>query len=124
EEVGQAGRIALRLRETLETPPAGTAEWPQYGLPADLGIGIALHAGPVFSILNPLTRQICFTGRNVDLAGYLESVTQKGEILTTEAFSILATVDAPADFFCEYMGGRSLPNAPAGVKLFRLIKAE
>ncbi len=124
EEVDQAGRIALGLREILETPPGGTAEWLQYGLPADLGISIALHAGPVFSMLNPLTGQIAFAGRNVDLAGWLESVTRKGEILTTEAFSVLATTVAPTDFFCEYIGIRSLPKVPAGVKLYRLIKAE
>jgi tetratricopeptide (TPR) repeat protein len=124
EEVDQAGRIAVRLREILETPPGGTAGWLQYGLPADLGISIALHAGPVFSMFNPLTRQTAFTGRNVDLAGWLESVTQKGEILTTEAFAVLAATGAPTDFFCEYIGSRSLPKVPAGVKLYRLIKAE
>jgi hypothetical protein len=124
EEVDQAGRVALRLREILETPPGGTAEWRQYGLPTDLGISIALHAGPVFSMFNPLTRQVGFTGRNVDLAGWLESVNQKGEILTTEAFAVLATVCAPTDFFCEYIGSRSMPRIPAGVKLYRLIKAE
>jgi tetratricopeptide (TPR) repeat protein len=124
EEVDQAGRVALHLRESLEPPPGGTAEWLQYGLPADLGISITLHAGPVFSMFNPLIRQIAFIGRNVDLAGWLQSVTQKGEILTTEAFAVLGTTGAPTDFFCEYIGSRSLPRVPAGVKLYRLIKAE
>jgi hypothetical protein len=75
-------------------------------------------------MFNPLIRQIAFTGRNVDLAGWLQSVTQKGEILTTEAFAVLGTTGAPTDFFCEYIGSRSLPRVPAGVKLYRLIKAE
>jgi tetratricopeptide (TPR) repeat protein len=125
EEVDQAGRIALRLREVLEPAPGGTAEWAKHGLPADLGVSIALHAGPIFSMFNPLTRQISFTGRNIDVVERLQSVlTNQGEILTTEAFAVLTAPGAPIDFFCEYLGNRSLPKVPGGMKLYRLIKAE
>jgi class 3 adenylate cyclase/tetratricopeptide (TPR) repeat protein len=124
EEVDQAGRIALRLREILEPPPGGTAEWSQHGLPADLGISIALHAGLVFSMFNPLTRQISLTGRPVDLAARLEPITKKGEIFTTEAFAVLASTGALPGFFCEYIGYRNLPKIAGDTKVYRLIEAE
>ncbi len=124
DEVDQAGRFALRLRRTLEPPPGGKAEWDQHGLPTDLGIRIALHAGPVFSMFNPLTGNVAFTGRHMNLAAMLEPITRKGEIFTTEIFAVLASTGALPGFFCEYIGQRSLPNNAGGVRVYRLIEAE
>jgi tetratricopeptide (TPR) repeat protein/class 3 adenylate cyclase len=124
EEVDQAGRFALRLREALEPPPGGAAEWVCHGLPADLGVSITLHAGPVFSLLNPLTHQTTFIGGHVDFAASLEPITKKGQIFTTEAFAVLASADALSGFFCEYIGYRNLPKVPSEMKVYRLIRTE
>jgi class 3 adenylate cyclase len=124
DEVDQAGRFALQLRQMLEPPPGGEAGWSRHGLPADLGIRIALHAGPVFSMFNPLVRHIAFTGRHMNLAAALEPTTSKGEILTTEHFAILAATSAIPSFFCEYIGQRTLPQDAGVVRVYRLIQAE
>jgi class 3 adenylate cyclase len=124
DEADQAGRFALRLRRILEPPPGGVADWARHALPADLGIRIALHAGPVFSMLNPLTRQIAFTGRQMNLAATLQSITAKGEIFTTEPFAVLTSTGALPGFFCEYLGQRSLPKDAGEVKVYRLLEAE
>jgi len=108
DEVDQAGRFALQLRQMLEPPPGGEADWSRHGLPADLGIRVALHAGPVFS----------------NLAAALEPTTSKGEILTTEHFAILAATSAIPSFFCEYIGQRTLPQDAGVVRVYRLIQAE
>ncbi|HZC35431.1 MAG TPA: hypothetical protein VE242_07445, partial [Chthoniobacterales bacterium] len=71
-------------------------------MPADLGVSITLHAGPVFSLLNPLTHQMTFIGGHVDLVASLEPITKKGQIFTTEAFAVLASADVLSGFFCEY----------------------
>jgi pilus assembly protein FimV len=124
DEVDQAAGFALRLRRILEPPPGGAADWDQHGLPADLGIPIALHVGPVFSMFNPLTRNVAFTGRHMNLAAVLEAITRKGEIFTTETFAFLASTGALPGFFCEYIGQRSLPKDAGEVKVYRLIEAE
>jgi class 3 adenylate cyclase/tetratricopeptide (TPR) repeat protein len=124
DEVDQAGRFALELRRTLEPPPRGDADWTEYGLPAELGVRIVLHAGPVFSMLNPLTRQVGFTGRHMNLAAALEPITNKGEIFSTDHFAVLAASTATPNFFCEYIGQRSLPGDPVGVKVYRVVEAE
>ena len=124
DEVDQAGRFALQLRQMLEPPPGGEADWSRHGLPADLGIRVALHAGPVFSMFNPLVRHIAFTGRHMNLAAALEPTTSKGEILTTEHFAILAATSAIPSFFCEYIGQRTLPQDAGVVRVYRLIQAE
>ena len=124
DEVDQAGRFALQLRRVLEPPPGGEADWRQHGLPADLGLRIALHVGPVFSMFNPLVRQITFTGRHMNLAASLEPTTNKGEILATEYFAVLASTHANPSFFCEYIGQRTLPGDAGAVRVYRLIQAE
>jgi class 3 adenylate cyclase len=124
DEADQAGRFALQLRRILEPPPGGEADWSRHGLPADLGIRIALHAGPVFSMFNPLVRQVAFTGRHMNLAAALEPITSKGEIFTTEHFAVLASTGALPSFFCEYIGQRTLPADAGAVRVYRLIQAE
>jgi class 3 adenylate cyclase len=124
DEVDQAGYFALELRRKLEPPPLGIADWRQHGLPADLGVRIALHAGPVFSLFNPLIKQVGFTGRHMNLAAALEPITNKGEIFTTEHFAVLAVSGVTTSFFCEYIGQRSLPGESIGMKVYRLIEAE
>jgi class 3 adenylate cyclase len=124
DEVDQAGRFALQLRGILEPPPGGEADWGRHGLPADLGVRIALHAGPVFSLFNPLVQHIAFTGRHMNLAAALESTTNKGEIFATEHFAILASTGALPSFFCDYIGQRTLPADTGAVRVYRLIQAE
>jgi class 3 adenylate cyclase/tetratricopeptide (TPR) repeat protein len=124
DEVDQAGRFALQLRRILEPPPGGEADWSRHGLPNDLGIRIALHAGPVFSLFNPIVRQIAFTGRHMNLAAALEPITNKGEIFTTEHFAVLASTSAVPSFFCESIGLRTLPADAGAVRVHRLIEAE
>jgi class 3 adenylate cyclase/tetratricopeptide (TPR) repeat protein len=124
DEEDQAGRFALQLRRILEPPPGGEADWSRHSLPADLGIRIALHAGPVFSMFNPLVRHIAFTGRHMNLAAALETTTKKGEIFTTEHFAVLASTSAHPSFFCEYIGQRTLPADAGAVRVYRLIQAE
>jgi class 3 adenylate cyclase/tetratricopeptide (TPR) repeat protein len=124
DEVDQAGRFALQLRRVLEPPPGGEADWSRRGLPADLGVRIALHAGPVFSMFNPLVCNMAFTGRHMNLAASLEPTTNKGEILATEYFAVLASTGAVPSFFCEYIGQRTLPADAGAVRVYRVIRAE
>lgn len=124
DEVDQAGRFALELRRILQPPPEGAADWGRHGLPAELGIRIALHAGPVFSMFNPMIHHVGFSGWHMNLAAALEPITSKGEIFCTEHFAVLATTSATTNFFCEYIGQRSLPADPVGLKVYRLIEAE
>jgi class 3 adenylate cyclase/tetratricopeptide (TPR) repeat protein len=124
DEVDQAGRFAWQLRRILEPPPGGEADWSRHDLPANLGIRIALHAGPVFSMFNPLAQCRAFTGRHMNLAAALEAITNKGEIFTTEHFAVLASTGIRPSFFCEYIGQRSLPADVGAVRVYRLIEAE
>jgi class 3 adenylate cyclase len=120
--VAEAGRFALRMQEVLVPPPVGRADWKKVGLPDDLSIRIALHAGPVYSAVDPVTRELSFYGSHVILAARLEPVTARGEVYCTEGFAAMAFVDGVRDFRCEFMGRRALAKSFGEMAVFRVCR--
>jgi class 3 adenylate cyclase len=99
--VRDAGICALELREMVQE-----TNWEAKGLPATLSLRIALHAGPVFGGIDPVTGNKNFTGTHVSRAARLEPKTPPGEVYASEAFAALAEVDKvdpKTEFACEYI---------------------
>ena len=96
--VRAAGLFALELRDTV----ANTA-WHEQGLPTDLTLRIALHAGPVFGCTDPVTGQTTYTGTHVSRAARLEPKTPPGEVYASEGFAALAAVEQVQEFVCQYV---------------------
>lgn len=120
DEIEHAGNFALHMRRRLSPPPAGSLDWESLSLPPDLAIRIALHAGPVFPLIDPVMRRISFTGRHVSQAARLEPITQAGEVYATESFAALAWFDGVSDFSCEFVGAKALAKDYGEVRVFRL----
>jgi class 3 adenylate cyclase len=97
--VGDAGRFALRLSDLMNN-----TSWAAVGLPKDLNLRIALHAGPVYSCLDPITERMNYIGTHVNRAARMEPVTPPGQVYTSQAFAALAAAEGVADFVCEYVG--------------------
>ena len=104
DTVRDAGVFALRLQQALVPPPVGMANWAAHGLPENLSIRIALHAGPVFLFSDPVTRSLSFTGRHVSFGARLEPVTPPGQVYASEAFASLALMETVEEFECDYVG--------------------
>lgn len=102
DSVRDAGRCALDICE-LVNDHVQAQKWAQVGLPAELNVRLALHAGPVFRCDDPVTGQINYTGTHVSRAARLEPKTPPGEVYASEAFAAFAAVDDIADFTCEYV---------------------
>jgi class 3 adenylate cyclase len=77
--------------------------WRRLGLPADLNMRVALHAGPVTRVLDPVTKQYNYVGAHVSRAARLEPVTPPGEVYASEAFAALAAAQDIQEFSCEYV---------------------
>jgi class 3 adenylate cyclase len=120
DDVIQAGEFTLGLRRALSPPPSGDFDGASRGLPPDLAIRIALHAGPVFSLADPVTRRITFTGRHVSQAARLEPITAAGEIYCTDSFAALAATEVGAPFECEYIGHREMAKKYSIIPVYRL----
>lgn len=97
-------------------------KWTDLGLPAQMSIRIALHAGPAYQGTDPITKSKNFYGSHVNRAARLEPVTPPGLIYATEQFAALLTTSQEAaepetkgkrrrhqrPFVCEYVGTLAL----------------
>ena len=99
DHVRDAGRFALKLRDRVRE-----TRWADWGLPEDLSLRIALHAGPVYLCTDPVTQRPNCIGTQVSLAARIEPITPPGEVYASEAFAALAAADNVIEFECQPVG--------------------
>ena len=95
--VREAGQFALDLCEFVHN-----VDWSTKGLPEDLSLRIALHAGPVYRHVDPITRQTSYIGTHVSHAARIEPITPPGKVYASQAFAALAAVEGVGDFTCTF----------------------
>jgi class 3 adenylate cyclase len=92
-------------------------DWTREGFSGELNVRIALHAGPVFSGVDPITCRQNFYGSQVNRAARIEPVTVPGHIYASEQFVAMLVVEeasadqdpvAPRDWACEWLGTLAL----------------
>jgi class 3 adenylate cyclase/tetratricopeptide (TPR) repeat protein len=121
DEIKDAGLFALEMQADLAPSLLSEAERQEDELPHGLSMRIAVHAGPIFSLVDPITRKMAFTGRHVSQAARLEPVTKPGEIYGTEAFAALAFAEGISDFRCEYVGREKLAKEAGEIGVYQLL---
>ena len=104
DSVLQANDFALDLADFVNA-----TDWQQCGLPAEMSLRIALHAGPAFEILDPVTQRSGFTGSHVSRAARIEPVTPAGSVYCSESHAALVALEKNEAYHCEFVG--SLPFA-------------
>jgi class 3 adenylate cyclase/tetratricopeptide (TPR) repeat protein len=100
--VRDAGEFALDLRDGV-----GLTNWATKGLP-NLNLRIGLHAGPVYSCTDPVTRRANYIGANVSRAARIEPITPTGQVYCSQAFAALAAAEGVKEFRCDYVGQTSM----------------
>jgi class 3 adenylate cyclase len=98
-DVGLAGKFALDLAELVTS-----TRWAEEGLPTELNLRIALHAGPVYEFRDPITGDRTYGGSHVSRAARIEPITPPGQVYASEAFAALSAVRCADSFVCEYVG--------------------
>lgn len=98
-EVKDAGLFALELCELMMK-----TDWSRKGLPKAINLRIALHAGPVYACVDPVTGQQSYTGTHVSRAARIEPITPPGQVYASQAFAALAAAQGVKDFTCDYVG--------------------
>ncbi|HVC98961.1 MAG TPA: hypothetical protein VND64_35175, partial [Pirellulales bacterium] len=99
DDVCDAGRFALELCER-----ANGTDWAGKGLPGELAIRIALHAGPVWQCNDPVMDAPTFTGTHVSRAARIEPITPSGHVYASQAFAALAAAAGVREMAFEYVG--------------------
>jgi class 3 adenylate cyclase len=97
--VFDAGMFALELSDLMTE-----SDWTAKGLPKELNLRIALHAGPVYSCQDPITGLSNFTGTHVSRAARIEPVTPPGQVYASQEFAALSAAERISQFKCEYVG--------------------
>src|SRR5262249_38100030 len=97
--VRDAGLFALDLCDRV-----ATTSWAERGLPASLSLRIALHTGPAYACIDPVTARDNFIGAHVSRAARIEPVTPPGHVYASQAFAAIAAAEGVRDFACEYVG--------------------
>lgn len=104
DSVLQANDFALDLSDFVNA-----MDWQHYGLPDEMSLRIALHAGPAFEILDPVTQRHAFTGSHVSRAARIEPVTPPGYVYCSESHAALVALEKNEAYHCEFVG--NLPFA-------------
>jgi len=96
--------------------------WLGFGSGDELNQRIALHAGPVFRIPDPIFPKDTFVGTNISFAARIEPVTAEGEIWCSQSFAAIAAAEGVRDFDCECVGHKVLPKITGEYPLYRLSR--
>ncbi|NET38450.1 MAG: DUF4071 domain-containing protein [Cyanothece sp. SIO1E1] len=97
--VEKAGQFALRLCDLVQE-----TDWDAKGLPEDLSLRIALHAGPVYCHKDPITGRTNYFGTHVNYTARIEPITPPGKVYASQAFAAMATSEGLKEFTCDYAG--------------------
>jgi class 3 adenylate cyclase len=118
-----AGTVALRLLRMMQS-----SCWRNH-LTAKMDLRIGLHTGPVTLCVDPVIRQITFTGSHVSHAARIEPMVHEGEVWATEAFMSYATIanlarkqrgEETLEFGFDYLGQIDFAKNYGRYPLFRL----
>ena len=97
--VRDAGQFSLDLCDLVSN-----TDWAAKGLPKELNLRIALHAGPVYACVDPVIGLPTYTGTHVSRAARMEPITPPGQVYASQAFAALAAAEHVAEFTCDYVG--------------------
>lgn len=118
ESVRQAGLFAVDFRDRIVA-----TEWRQLGLSCVMNVRIAVHAGPLYRIYDPIIGQWSYTGSHVTRAARLEPSTDAGKVFASLAFVALAAAERVTDFTCRPAGHRLLVKDAGEMSVFELDRA-
>jgi class 3 adenylate cyclase len=118
DDIAAAGVLALEISELIRD-----SHWPELGLPAGLGIRIALHSGPAYPVVDPIIGQASYTGVHVSRAARIEPITPAGAVYASREFAALAEAVGVTEFVCEYVGVTSMAKSYGDFPTYQVRRA-
>lgn len=111
-----AARCALEMQKTL-----AAIDCEALGLPAEIGMRVSLHVGPVFQGYDPINDEQTYYGQTLTRAARMEPVTPIGEVYVTEQYAALIELERALDFRCNYVGNVPLAKDFGNLRMYRLV---
>jgi hypothetical protein len=113
-----AAEFALQLNQLI----SGT-DWAARNLPGGLNIRIALHCGPVYCGLNPLTGSPLYTGPHTSRTARIEPITPPGQVYASSAFAAVAAALDVHGLSMQYVGRMPLAKSYGLLGLYHVNRA-
>ena len=111
----EAALFALALRDEI-----GRINWAERGLPADLGIRLVLHAGPVYAFTDPVLQRPACVGLHLGRAARIEPITPPGQVYATQEFAALCSAEDLSAVSFEFLGNLRTAKLMEEAPLYRL----
>ena len=111
----EAARIALEIQSELDPQTLQ-----DIGLPAEGGMRISLHHGPIFEHFDAVQETRTFYGTEITVAARIEPRVPVGAIYTTQPFAALIESD-PNNYHFEFVGKMDLAKNYGVRTLYRLV---
>lgn len=112
----EAANFALALSELFRTRLPEVTQ-------LALRVRVALHAGPLLALDDPLTGQRNYTGRHSSKAARVEPVAPENQVLTTQQFAALLALENAGAYDLAYAGEQVLPKGYGTERLYLLGSA-
>ncbi|HEY7088712.1 MAG TPA: tetratricopeptide repeat-containing protein [Tepidisphaeraceae bacterium] len=117
--VRETGLFALELAAQISG-----GNWARFGLPAGLNCRMALHAGPAYSCIDPITGARNFIGSHVSQTARIEPITPPGQVYASQSFAALAAAEGVTEFTCEYVGKTPLAKGYGTIPIYHVRGAD
>ncbi len=117
-EAVDAAHYALELSTLI-----GATDWTAQGLPANFNLRIALHCGPVYCGLDPITDTPLFTGPHTSRAARIEPITPPGQVYASSAFAAVVAAKSPREIVMRHVGQLPLAKSSGTLTLYHLQAA-
>jgi class 3 adenylate cyclase len=114
-----AAEYSFKLLEVFRS-----VDWAKENLPANLDIRIALHAGPVFVGMDPLTRKLNAYGAHINRTARMEPVTLPGTIYASEQFAATLAVESFEKYNYRHVGLVKLAKDYGYQEIYRIDEKE
>lgn len=116
ESVRDAGVFSIAFRDRLLS-----TDWRSLGLNHCFSVRIALHAGALYRVYDPVIGQWTYVGAEVTRAARLEPSTEPGKIFASLAFAALASAEDVTEFGSRCIGTRTLQKNAGEVTLYEVV---
>ncbi len=115
DQLAEAARFALDLRDAM-----ARTSWADRGLPGELALRAALHAGPVFAFPDPVTQRPSCLGAHVVRGQHILPTVAPGQVYVSQEFAALCGAERVLDLSFEFLGRLPTTRMFEDAPLYRL----
>jgi hypothetical protein len=101
-----------------------STDWTVHHLPKNISIRIALHCGPIYQGIDPITKNKNAYGSHINRTARMEPVTLPGSIYASEHFAAKLLLETGDEYKYNYVGVIDLAKNFGAQEIYKIQKSE